>query len=139
MLAFKYCECGCKGSESESIGHTSFWLFNTISDGVQGPVFLHRGHGRMSPLIKKCASYEEAVRLATDEARILLKEQQEILDRVRKQINEKPAKVLSFKAELLVQFPGKDNAGIRQLIRGRYDCYPRAMGSLILVERNWRL
>jgi hypothetical protein len=46
-----------------------------------------------------------------------LKEQQEILDRVRKQINEKPTKVLSFKAELLAQFPGKDNAGIRQLIR----------------------
>lgn len=36
MLAFEYCECGCKGSESEVIGHTAFWLFDTL----KGPVFL---------------------------------------------------------------------------------------------------
>jgi hypothetical protein len=113
MLAFEYCECGCKGSESEMIGHTSFWLYDTL----EGPVFLHRGHGRIAPLIKKYESYEEAVKLATDEARVLLNEEQAKLDNIRKQLNEKPAKVLSFKKELLFQFPGKDNEGIRRLIR----------------------
>ena len=114
MLAFEYCECGCKGSESEFIGHTSFWLYDTLN----GPVFLHRGHGRTSPLIKECASYEEAVQLATEEARPLLKAQQDILDKLRKQINE-PAKALSFKQEVLAQFPGDSNAGIRAMLR---DC-----------------
>lgn len=77
------------------------------------------GHGRSSPLIRECASYKEALQLATDEARILLKEQQDILDKVRRQINEKPAKVLSFKQEILAQFPGDSSAGIRATLR---DC-----------------
>ncbi len=113
MLIFKYCECGCKGSLSIRIGSAEFWLF----DNLKGPVYLHRGHGYLSPLIKQCSSYNEAVQLATDEAKVLLDIEQKNLDEVRRQINAKPPKVLSFEQELRAQFPGKESAGIRQMIR----------------------
>lgn len=113
MLEFEYCECGCKGSSSLEIGGISFW----IHDSLKGPVYLHRGHGWTSPKVKDCTSYEEAVQVATEEARVLLDKEQEKLDEIRRQVNAKPPKVLSFEQEVRTQFPGNENAGIRRVLR----------------------
>jgi hypothetical protein len=115
MLNFKYCECGCKGHLSITIGHTSFWIF----DSLKGIVCLHRGHGWTSPLIGQYSSYDKAVRIATEEAGILLEKQQVMLDELRRQINAKPLTRRSFEHELRAQFSGSDNIGLRKIIR---DC-----------------
>ena len=113
MLEFEYCECGCKGSSSAHIGEVTFWIHDTL----RGPVYLHRGHGWTSPKVKDCESYDEAVRVATEKARALLEQEQANLDEIRRQVNAKPPKALTFEQEVRAQFPGKDNAGVRRLLR----------------------
>jgi len=73
-------------------------------------VYLHRGHGWTSPKVGEFESYAAAVDAATKEARALLEKEQANLDEIRRQINSKPPKALSFEQEVRAQFPGKDNA-----------------------------
>lgn len=113
MLEFTYCECGCKGSESLMIGQTVFWLY----DDLQGNVFLHEGHGHLSPLIKKCSSHKEAVKLATDKAKELLTQEQENLDKICRQLFPKKEKPKSFDVVLLETFAGPANVTFRRLVR----------------------
>jgi hypothetical protein len=89
MLKFKYCECGCRGSSSVEIGHTSYWICKT-RDGYG----LYRGHGSSSPLLKECATYEAAVQYATEDARIYLDVEQKKLAEVRRQINQSPDNIV---------------------------------------------
>lgn len=70
MLTFKYCECGCHGHEASPGGRVHFWILNDLEGGF----FLHRGHGRLSPLIGKFDSFPKAVRAATKEVRALAKQ-----------------------------------------------------------------
>ena len=112
-LQFSYCECGCKGSESATIGRTSFWIYNDL----EGSFYLHKGHGHTSPLLKKCKSHEEAVGLATEKAKVLLAEEQAVLDAIRQQVEDKPVKPKTFDQALNTEFPGPINAVIRRLIR----------------------
>jgi hypothetical protein len=96
-----------------NIDDVTFWIY----DDLKGKVFLRQGHGWMGHLIKECSSYEEAAGLATDKARVLLAKAQANLDEIRRQVNAKPPKVLSFEQEIRAQFPRKDNAGVRRLLR----------------------
>jgi len=75
MLDFNYCECGCKGYEA-SAGHLHFWIYWDLAESYH----LHRGHGWASPKIKTCSSMEEAVALATEEAKAELVKMQAALD-----------------------------------------------------------
>lgn len=110
-LIFEYCECGCHGSDCERI---NYWIGNAAGDKVS----LHRGHGCMSPKIGEFNSYGAAVDHATELAREFLVREQKILDEIRRQVKPaKPPKVLTFEQEIRAQFPGKDNAGVRRLIR----------------------
>lgn len=112
-LQFNYCECGCKGSESATIGHTGFWIYNDL----QGNFYLHQGHGRSSPLVKKCTSHEEAAQLASELMKPILEKEQALLDEIRRQLEGKPVNPMTFEQVLRKNFPGKDNILLRRVIR----------------------
>jgi hypothetical protein len=61
VLNFKYCECGCHGSEAGTMGN-SYWIYNDL----KGTYTLTAGHGFCSPIIGKYSSYEEAADKATE-------------------------------------------------------------------------
>lgn len=135
MLAFEYCECGCKGSESATIGSTTWWYYIDLAENLSvKKVHLHRGHGWTSPLIKECKSVDEAVQVATEEAReVFAKEYKHLLE-IQRQLNApppKPPKLLSFEEELRLQFPGPDNRGMRVILR---EC--RNSRQIILMSRS---
>jgi len=116
MLEFKYCECGCKGSLSMTIGRTAWWYHNDL----KGKVYLHRGHGFSAEPIKECSSVDEAVRVATEEALVVFQKEHKVLLEIQRQLNTpppKPPKLLSFEEELRLQFPGPDNKGMRVILR----------------------
>lgn len=110
MLEFEYCECGCHGFESDTTG---FWI-ETNEKKWQG---LSKGHGWMSPKIGVFDSFEKAAEHATELAKPMLVEMEEKINELRRQINSKPVKQRSFEQEVREQFAGKDNAGIRKLLR----------------------
>jgi len=83
MLEFKYCECGCKGSLSMTIGRTAWWYHNDL----KGKVYLHRGHGFSAEPIKECSSVDEAVRVATEEALVVFQKEHKVLLEIQRQLN----------------------------------------------------
>ena len=54
-MNWDYCECGCHGHEAIA-GQIRFWIFNDLL----GNFYLHRGHGRLSPLIEMFTSWQDA-------------------------------------------------------------------------------
>lgn len=80
-MNWEYCECGCHGHEA-SAGSVHFWLFNDL----KGNLFLHRGHGWMSPLIAKYKDSEW--KLADAQANLIVKEE---IDNMKKALK-KPKK-----------------------------------------------
>lgn len=51
----EYCECGCHGFETASIGNISWWIF----DDLKGNIYVHRGHGRFTPFIGKFTNMKD--------------------------------------------------------------------------------
>jgi hypothetical protein len=113
MLEFEYCECGCKGSESATLGRTSFWIYNDLA----GSFYLHQGHGMSSTLVKQCGSHEEAAQLATELMKPVLEKEQAVLDEIRRQLEDRPVKALTFEQVLRKNFPGPAHALLRRVIR----------------------
>lgn len=111
MLKFKYCECGCKGSETEVIAGHQWWYF----DDLMGNVFLHSGHGRFSPLVDRYKSVDAAIEVATKLAKEFVVKELELLTKILEEIEQPPE--ITFAKELSMILPGKNNKGLRMLIR----------------------
>ena len=57
--SWKYCECGCKGSEL-TIGGQDFWLYNSLKKDPKGSLFLYLGHGHSGVRLGQFHTREEA-------------------------------------------------------------------------------
>lgn len=81
MLEFKYCECGCHGHLSATIGATSFWMRHE-----KGGVVLRYGHSWSGEYIGDFSTYGNAAEHANTMAKIVLAQEQVKLHRVRAQL-----------------------------------------------------
>lgn len=53
---FKYCECGCHGTELKA-GGVYMWIFSSLETPEGGPHYIYPSHGRNhQPII--CATFE---------------------------------------------------------------------------------